>query len=218
MLTTAVGAVTYATTDRATLRRLGAQVVLIDLTATFYHYRDVPTVDKWARAVVHDELGRWANDRQLRLLVLVADAGRVPQKALTDAARGHGVESATPPDIIINGATALPERAAFTAWVGNKSVQAGLWQVLGEAVRGWHEECAPAATVILDGPGLDGQHAPPVGLPPARCAPSAARMLVTATSNLCVLPCAHISNPNPTGTLLTRTDRAVGQAQHNRRG
>lgn len=168
VLTTAVGAVTYPTTDRITLRRLGAQVVMLDLTPAFYQNRAVATVGEWARTVVHDVLGRWADDRQLRLLVLVADVGRVPHKGFTDAVRGH-TERAPTADDVVDAATALPERSAFPAWVSRRPVQAGMWQAMLEAVTAWHVEHAPGATIILDGPGVDGQHTQPIGLPPARC-------------------------------------------------
>ena len=147
-------------------RAVNAALVVVDFTQRFYSYRHVDSAGAWAEAIVNELWTECVVRGTTRLLVIVCDCGSVPEKVFENDKRRTVGGSRSPHSTEPLAASPTPPAADWAAWVGSKSTQAHLWQLVVEHVRGRQQQLSGTGPhVVLDGPGCDGAAASPLILP-----------------------------------------------------
>ena len=149
--------------DRS-MRALNASAMLVDVTPYLYHHRDVSTIGEWVDVIFTAIMQHTGVRGLVRLYVLVMDAGHVPQKSFEDALRRDATKPRSEPPP--TAATPMPSKEEWASFVGYKEVQTAIWQIMVSRMEDWHKDNAPASTIILDGPDVNGDPAPPAAIVP----------------------------------------------------
>ena len=127
-----------------------AGIILIDLTAKIYAYReDVKNLDEFAAATLNAAVARGRSGAHM--FVLVMDSGSNPYKAFEAALRRGGVPL-QPFGGAVTAETPMPSASDWPAFICRKATQAVVWQLIIKAARAWQASSSARVTVILDGP------------------------------------------------------------------